>query len=205
MAARNKVLRRIALALGVVALVCVAGWIYVVRSFRIGLSPAALEPLGTILKKTGADILVVKQKADSQSRATPPRGYLVAYEQNPESFKSDARLFDTWLTATQLATAVLDNGPSGDWVESSSAIEYVKPESRLDPWGHSLCLLRRGDVLLVISGGPDALGSPTCRNIRMTAEELSKFPPKKLLQSPSGSLILVAQKTPSARVMQSSK
>ncbi len=123
---------------------------------------------------------------------TPLPGSLAAYEHNPGAFKADAKLFEAWLTAMQLSTSVLAHGPSGNWVKSSSDLDYLKTEKRLDPWGHSLCILRRGNAVLAISGGASAPGSPTCKDVRITEDELGKFPQKKLLQSRSGSLMLVS-------------
>ena len=55
----------------------------------------------------------------------------MADEQNHESFTADAILFDWCFVADQLATsALLEQGPNGNWVESSSKIEYVKAGGR---------------------------------------------------------------------------
>jgi hypothetical protein len=194
-----------AAVLGAIVLVGTVSWFRFSRSFQRDLSPAAIEPFETTLKKAASDFVVIKRRNNSSSKSAPPQGYLVAYEQNRESFKADAKLFDTWLVAVQLATSVLKQGPNGNWVESSSKIEYVNAELRVDPWGHSLCLLRRGNAVLVISGGPNVPGSPTCEDVRMTHEELAKFPANKLLQSPSGSLILVVDQEHSSEALPSSK
>lgn len=156
------------------------------------LTPMSSQPIEVVMKKVGSDIVVAKQP--TSSRTVLPGGYLVAYEQDPAGFKADAKLFDTWLTAVQLANSVLDRGPGGNWVKNSAILDLGKPEHKIDPWNHSLCVMRRGDTVLVISGGPSAPGSPVCKDVGMTAEDLSKFPPGKLLQSPRGSLVLVAAK-----------
>jgi len=194
MAGRRKVALRIAVVLGGIAVALTAGWLHLTWRLSTGLRTLPVEPFEAILKKVGTDIVVVKQPNASGTQSPVPPGYLVAYEQNPEGFKADAKLFDTWRTALELATFVFQNGPSGNWVKSSSAIGFSKPENRFDAWGHPLCLLRRGDKVLAISGGPSAPSSPTCKDIRMSADDLAQFPKMKLLQSKSGSLILVADK-----------
>jgi len=195
-------LARIAAIAGFAILLLVAGgWFYLNWGLSRGLRSLDLVPFATIMEKAGSDLVVMKQQGPSQ--ALLPRGYLVAYEQDPEGFKGDAKLFETWVYAMSLSTSVLQSGPSGNWVKSSSDLQSAKPGSRLDPWQHPFCLLRRGDAVLVISAGPRALGIPACNNIAMAAEDLATFPQKKLLESPSGSLVLVITKD-SLRAQQTS-
>lgn len=189
MAKDRKFAVRIAIVIVALLLLGIGGWFYLNWSLSRGLRALDLAPFATIMEKAGSDLVVIE-------RAGPPqpglfRGYLVAYEQDPKGFKGDAKLFETWLYAMSLTTSVLENGPAGNWVKSSSDIESQKGGSRLDPWQHPFCLLRRDDAILAISAGPQAPGSPTCNNIPFTAEDLATFPQKKLLQSPSGSLVLV--------------
>jgi hypothetical protein len=205
MSSRNKAVRIALINLGLIALLCVGGYSWFLHSFRAKITAAPFEPLETTLKKAASDIVVAKEGQNGPlASSSPAHGYIVAYEQNPQGFKADAKLFDTWLTSVQIADSVLEHGPKGNWVRSSSEIDSLKPETRIDPWGHALCLLRRSDAVLVISGGPEASSSPTCKDVEITTEELTQFPQKKLLQSPSGSLILVADKAPGA-LLRSSK
>jgi len=201
MAVNRKFTLRIATAIGAILLLGTGGWFYLNWSLSKSLRTLNLAPFATIAEKVGSDLVVMKQSRPSQ---TPiPRGYLVAYEQDPEGFKGDAKLFETWMSAISLSTSVLENGPDGNWVKSSSDFESAKPESRLDPWQHPFCLLRRDDAVLTISAGPRAPGSPTCNNIAMTAADLETFPQRKLLESPSGSLVLVITRS-SVRPQQTS-
>lgn len=189
MAGSRKFAFWIAVALGAILLLGTGGWFYLKWSLDRSLRTLDLAPFATIVEKAGSDLVVMKQAGPSQPHL--PRGYLVAYEQDPERFKGDAKLFETWVYAMSLSTSVLQNGPDGNWVKSSSDFESAKPGRRLDPWQHPFCLLRRDDAVLAISAGPHASGSPACNNIAMTAEDLETFPQKKLLESPSGSLVLV--------------
>ena len=173
-----------------VPLLVYAWWSY--RSVGRAVRTISVEPFATVLEKTASDLVVMKQKGDLPTRATPLPGTLAAYEQNPEAFKADTKLFEAWLKATQLATAVLDRSPSGSWVKSSSSFDYAKAEAKVDPWGHSFCVLRRGARILVISGGPNAPSTPACKDVELTEEELTEFPPMRMLQSSSGSLMMAA-------------
>ncbi len=176
--------------------VCIAALLLLVvagAQFELGrgLRTVSVQPFATILKKVGAGIVVAKRPSPSSVQVAPPAGYLIAYENDVEGFKADAKLFDSWMAAIKLSSSVLESGSAGDWVANSSNLQYVKPENRADPWGHPFCVMRRGKAVLVISGGPTAPGSPVCRDVGITADELAEFPRKKLLQSPSGSLVLV--------------
>ena len=189
-----------ALGLGAISVVILMSllWFFA-HTFRLNISGDTLQSLSklvTVGKKVGSDLVVVKQPSRSSSNRRLPSGYLLAYEQNPEGFEADARLFDMWTTAIKLSTSVVGNGPSGTWVKNSSELTNLPTKDRIDPWGHTVCVLRRSDMVLVISGGAGAPSSPTCKDIRMTSEELEKFPNKKLLQSSTGSLVLVYSQGP---------
>lgn len=173
----------------VVALVVVGGWFAVQHSLDHAFANLDVGPLETTVKKAAADLVVVKRNPDTP--AARSQGYLVAYEQNPQGFQADARLFDTWFTAVQLGVATFKDAPQGDWIRSSSESVYVPAAQRVDPWNHTFCLLRRADTLAIISAGPAAPSSPTCKNVSVEAGELAKLPHKKLLQTPAGFLILV--------------
>lgn len=192
MAGDHKFAFRIVIAASAFLLLGTGGWFCLNWSLSRGLRSLDLAPFATIMEKAGSDLVVIKQQGPTQAHLF--RGYLVAYEQDPEGFKGDAKLFETWVYAMSLSTSVLQNGPAGNWVKNSSELEFAKPTRRLDPWQHPFCLLRRGDAVLAISAGPQAPGSPTCKNIAITAEDLTAFPQKKLLESPSGSLVLVVTK-----------
>lgn len=198
-----------ALGLGAISVVILMSllWLFA-HTFSLRLSGDALQSLSklvTVGKKVGSDLVVVKQPTWSSSNRPLPPGYLLAYEQNPEGFEADARLFDMWTTAIRVSTSVVDNGPSGNWVKNSSELTNLPTKDRVDPWGHTVCVLRRSDLVLVISGGAGAPRSPTCKDIQMTSEELGKFPNKKLLQSPTGSLVLVFSQGPINKAFQPTK
>jgi len=147
-----------------------------------------LKPFGFIFKKAAADFVVVKQSPKKSVRA---EGYLDAYEHDPAGFQSDSRLFDTWVSSTHIGEETLKNTLTGSWVRSSAEADYLPRTDRTDQWGHSFCLLRRSDTLVVVSAGPKALGPPTCRDIKITAIELTELPRKKLIETPAGNLVFV--------------
>jgi hypothetical protein len=90
-----------------------------------------IEPSETTLKKNCLRFCCHSTKERFSAEAAPFQGYLMADEQNRVSFTADAKLFDWCFVADQLATsALLEQGPNGNWVESSSKIEYVKAGGR---------------------------------------------------------------------------
>jgi hypothetical protein len=147
-----------------------------------------LKPFEFIFKKTAADLVVVKQhpKVSAQTQ-----GYLKAYESNPAGFQSDSQLFDAWVSSAKIGEDTLKNTLPGSWARSSTDADYLLRTDRTDPWGHSFCLLRRGDTLVVVSAGPKALSSPTCKDIKIAGQELARIPRKKLIETPAGNLIFV--------------
>ncbi|HKF06330.1 MAG TPA: hypothetical protein VKB49_28690 [Candidatus Sulfotelmatobacter sp.] len=175
--------------------VVLAVWWIASQTFTLTFPTEDVGPLIASVKTVASDLVVVKRKESGHNGV--PAGYLVAYEQDPKGFEADAKLFDMWTTAIQISNFVLMSGPPGDWIRSSSDLKNLRADNRTDPWGHSICVLRRNDLVLVISGGPGAPSNPTCKNVQLTADELATFPKKKLLQSPAGSLVMVADRNTS--------
>ncbi len=190
---RTRTIVRVAmLSLGVILLVGVFGWFWFTHSFRLNVSRSDIEPFEMTLKKAASDIVVAKS-VDSMP-VSQSGGYLLAYQHDPESFHRDAKLFDTWMASAKLGSATLKETSRGNWVRSSAEADYVPAPERVDPWNHTFCMLRRDDVVLLLSGGPKAPSSPECRNIRIQATDLAELPHGKLLESPAGYLILVVDK-----------
>jgi hypothetical protein len=193
MAAPGKLARATAYALGVsllaILLVSPLVW-YELRHVKVSLPQSSIDSAATFIKGALAQVLVVR-RADESSLAARTGGLLNAYEGDPEKLRRDAKLLDDWSASARLGQSVLRNTGRGSWAVSSSAADYVAPQDRVDPWQHTFCLLRRDDELLVMSGGPKATSSPTCRNIGMRASDLASLPHGRLLESPAGYLLLV--------------
>ena len=155
------------------------------------LSAIDFKPFITTIKGTLASVAVIKQPG-SPTLFTKPAAY------SPKDLEADAKLFDAWSSAKELGKAALEHTPSGSWVRGSTDAAYVQPEKRLDPWNHWFCLLRRGDVLVVMSAGALAPSSPSCQNVHVQASELAALPQGKLLETPDGFLILALDKNQGA-------
>jgi hypothetical protein len=181
--------RRIAVlatgALCLFALLVLGSWIEFTHSFsNLG---ADLRPLELTIKKSAVDsLLLIRQP---HSSVVPPNEYSARSLHDLAALKADEKLFDTWQVELQLGEQTLKN-TIGDWVRSSANVPYAADNLRVDAWGHSFCLLRRANSVIVLSAGPKAASSPVCRNIRVTAEELAELPRARMLETPSGNLIL---------------
>jgi hypothetical protein len=192
MAAKGKLARVTAYVLGVSLLMILSALLfarYELRRMRISFSRADGESAATFVKGMLAQVLVAKQIAATSSLSLH-EGLLNAYERDPESLQKDAKLFDAWTTSRKLGQAVLKNTTRGNWISSSAAVSYVSAQDRVDPWQHTFCLLRRGDELLIMSGGPTASISLTCKDVEISGSDLAKLPHGKLLQSPAGYFLL---------------
>jgi hypothetical protein len=158
-----------------------------IRHLGKGIATLDPKPLELIIKKAAIDdLLLTKQPS---SAVVPPSEYEPKSLHDPHALANDEKLFDTWQTGMQLAEAVLQR-KSGDWISSSADLGFVPSERRVDGWGHSYCVLRRGETVLVISAGPSAPRSPACRDIQIREEELASLPHGRMLESPSGNLIM---------------
>jgi hypothetical protein len=188
MPSRKRIVWILTLGIGIFLILVTIGYVLTIHNLGNTFAKADLEPFGFIFKKAIADLVVVKQSPKKSVRA---EGYLDAYERDPAAFQSDSRLFDTWVSSTQIGEETLKDTLPGSWVRSSADADYLPRTNRTDPWGHSFCLLRRSDTLVVVSAGPKAFGPPTCRDIKITAIELTELPRRKLIETPAGNLVFV--------------
>jgi hypothetical protein len=185
---RKEIVWMVTLGIGIFVALGTVSYFVVIHNLDRTFANVDLKPFGFIFKKAATDFLVVKQSPKELSQTRPN---LEAYENNPGAFQSDARLFDTWVSAAQIGEDTLKKTLPGSWVRSSAHADYLLRTNRTDPWGHSFCLLRRNNTLVVVSAGPKALSSPICRDIKINAQELAGLPRSKLIETPAGNLIFV--------------
>ncbi len=191
----SKLARVIAYALGVtlLAFVGLGLWtVFAIRSMRFDFhfSETDLETVATSFKSMLSNVFVVRRDAAAVSdevRFPNP-------QRDPNGVAKNAKLFDAWVASAKLGAAVLSNTRRGNWVGSSAEADFVPVQDRVDPWNHTFCILRRDDYVLVVSGGPEAQGSPACRNVQIQAKDLAELPHGKLLESPAGYLVLLVDK-----------
>lgn len=194
MTGMSRPLRIGVIALGAVLLLAVAGWFLVGYSVRRAFSKTSFEPLETITKAAASDIVVIRQKG----KETPPlvESYAATYERDPAKVEANAKFSEAWFAAGSLADAVFENGPNGNWVQRADELPAAVVGNRTDPWGHPFCLLRRDDVVVVLSAGPAAQAAPTCKDIPVKASALAQLPRGRMIETPRGALLLTAEQKP---------
>jgi hypothetical protein len=194
MASPSKLARVIAYALGVtlLAFACLSLWtVFAIHSMRFDFqfSKADWEPFAATFKSTLSNLFVIRRAAAGSNQMRFPD-----LQHDPDAVRRNAKLFDAWTASVKLGSAALKNTPGGNWVRSSADANYVASQDRVDPWNHTFCILRRGDDVLVVSGGPKAPNSPACLDIQLQAKDLAGLPRRKLLESPAGYLMLFVDK-----------
>src|SRR5882762_887816 len=81
---------------------------------------------------------------------------VAAYRKDHENYKKYAKVFETCLNAFDVGEEVLKNPLSTGTPITSAEVSSLRPEQRLDAWGHPFCLVTIDSRLAVISGGPEA-------------------------------------------------
>lgn len=99
MPSRKRIVWILTLGIGIFLILVTIGYVLTIHNLGNTFAKADLEPFGFIFKKAIADLVVVKQSPKKSVRA---EGYLDAYERDPAAFQSDSRLFDTWVSSTQI-------------------------------------------------------------------------------------------------------
>jgi hypothetical protein len=155
------------------------------------LSARDASSLILIAKSAASQMVVVNRSSDRVY--SPTIGYLNSQQIDSTRLRADAKLFDAWSLQLQIGREALKVTQSDSWTRSSAEFHGLAAR-RVDPWEHYLCLLRRGDTLVVMSGGPTAPSSPICRNIKVSEGELSSVPRGRLLETPGGNLLLVVDR-----------
>jgi hypothetical protein len=184
----SRIIAVVTTSFGILLTLGIAGYFWAIHNLDTTFAKVDLKPLGVIFKKGVADVVVVKQPSKEVLKSG---GIVDLYQQNPAAVEADARLFDAWISAQQIGQSTLKSTLPGSWVRSTAEANYLSLDLRRDPWNHFVCVLRRDNILLVISGGPRAPDSPICRDIQVRESELAQLPRGRLLETPSGNLILV--------------
>jgi len=186
---------RISLVLvGSLAVVGVAGWLFVGWSISRALQPpmkegGGLRRLAGVLEASAGNTL-----ARGDVRLPPGKptaeGALAFYRNNPQALQRDRKFFETWRSALAIADGSQKaNHRLGRW-ESSAVAKWIAPLQRADAWGHAFCVQSDQRQTIVVSPGPEALSSLDCDTLKISAEELAQIPQGRLNPHVSGALIL---------------
>jgi hypothetical protein len=192
MRVNKKLARNLVGGAGCVLVLTVGVYFLVTHSLDNAFANADFTSLVVGSKAAVANVLVMRQPP---KQLTSAQGFLGANQKESKNLPSDAKLLDVWILSAQIAESTLKATGAGSWVRSTESAVYLPAAQRHDPWNHCECVMRRGDTVAVISGGPSASSSPVCRNIGMTEDELAKLPHGRLIETPAGNFILVVHGT----------
>lgn len=178
----------LAAALGIVGWVLV-GWI-IRGAFESATQKGGLqELLGGVEASVGSTL--ARGDIPMQPGKTAGEGALAFYQRNPQALQRDKKYFETWSAALAIAReSIRSRHESGGW-ESSTAVAWIPASHRTDSWGHAFCVQSAQHQAIVLSPGPQALGSLECSTVRLSEDELAKVPRGRLTPGASGALILV--------------
>lgn len=181
------------------AVLCIAGWLFVGWSISRAFQPAmnedgGLRQLSDVLEASVGSTLA-RGDAQLELGKAAGEGALAFYQRNPQALQRDKRYFETWHSAL----AIADAGRKGEhqlgrW-ESSTAASWVASSQRTDAWGHAFCVQSDQQETIVVSPGPQALSSLDCNSLKITGEELAQMPQGRLNPHASGALILFVKKS----------
>jgi hypothetical protein len=77
---------------------------------------------------------------------------MTAYRKDPETYKRNAKVFETYAAAFDVGRVALSNSAPVRPI-SSANLAALAPDKRLDAWGHPFCLMVTDNQIAVISGG----------------------------------------------------
>lgn len=186
--------------LGVVATIAVlslvgwflAGWI-INGAFESATQKGGLQQL-----LGGLEGAIGSSLARGDIRMYPGRaigkGILPFYERNPQELQRDKKYFQTWAGAMVIAReAIKVQHQRGVWEDSKTAA-WIPPSYRTDSWGHAFCVRSGETQTVVLSPGPEAIGSLECSTVTLSEDDVAKVPRGRLTPSVSGVLILVVNR-----------
>ena len=170
------------------------GWV-VGGAFKSSSQQGGLRQVFDVMEATmGATVA----RADSrlpgvQNGSAGPLSY---YIEHPGELQRDKKYFETWHSALAIADASFEKSSRLNKWEGSLRAAWIPDSQRTDSWGHSFCVQSSQTLAMVVSPGPQAVGSLDCSTLRLSSEDLSKMPYGRLSPLGSGALVLVVKKSP---------
>lgn len=138
-----------------------------------------------------------------ESKPTAPgeKGLLDEYRENPQKFKRDAEVFDTWFHALKVGNAIRNLPANALLPPTSESVKTLPPQVRLDAWGRSFCIFKGAEKTAVVSAGPDGKGFANCARVALTAAQIDRLPVIPITREPSGALIIIFKPEAKSRLV----
>jgi hypothetical protein len=193
---------RIAVRILGVGVICV-GLLYIwvdyslERSMRLAFGPqfsADVQDLGIAIKGKLGEFYFEPKSAfpTSRSGGTLPdkaKELLAAYRGDPEKYKKYASLADTVLSASRVGDELLKIPPPIQLPTRSDELGSLRPDFRLDAWGHPFCIISTDNLIAVVSPGPEAHGPISCQKLNIKKKEIRKSE-RRIFQTAAGEIVL---------------
>lgn len=168
-----------------------------------------MQDFGTALKGTAGEALfehgsVIPSKANmpvGSNAIEQGKSLLAAYRKDPEKFKKYSGLLETALNASTVGDAVRQIPTSIKLPSDSLGLTSLRGDQKIDTWGHPYCLLTSGNLLAVISLGPEAKSPASCRSFTPSKKDVFSAQ-RKLYERPSGEVILIVDRSSQKRSIQ---
>ena len=165
-----------------------------------------MDDFGVALKGTAGEALfehgtVIPSKANMPAGSNAieqGKGLLAAYRKDPEKFRRYSALLETALNSSTVADALRQTPTSAKLPSDSLGVTSLRRDQEIDAWGHPYCFLASGDLLAVISLGPEAKSPASCRTLAASRRDVFSAP-RKLYERPSGEVILIVDRTSQKR------
>jgi hypothetical protein len=165
-----------------------------------------MDDFGVALKGTAGEVLfehgtVIPSKANmlaGSNAIEQGKSLLAAYRKDPEKFKKYSALLETALNASAVADALRQIHTSAKLPADSLGVTSLRKDQEIDAWGHPYCLLASGNLIAVISLGPEVKSSASCRTLAVSRRDVFSAP-RKLYERPSGEVILIVDRSSQKR------
>jgi hypothetical protein len=209
--------RIVALILGVIVVCIGLMYLWVVYSIRQTINHAfgpgterdvqdlSLALKGVAGKSLLADGNVIPSQSDFGAHDNVidmGKELIAAYRKDPETYKRNARVFETYSNAFDVGRTALNDAASRP-ATSSAELASLAPDTRMDAWGHPFCLVAAKDRIAIISGGSRADVSTSCNDTGVSKREI-RSSERNFYESPSGKLVLIIDRDSTKRSVPSS-
>lgn len=79
------------------------------------------------------------------------RHAMETYRQNPNGFRGNKNVLETWSRSDYIALAVTQQKKRGNWAENSDTLNFLEPKIRRDAAGSPFCVIQQENKIVVLS------------------------------------------------------
>jgi hypothetical protein len=79
------------------------------------------------------------------------RHAMETYRQNPNGFRGNKNVLETWSRSDYIALAISRQKKRGNWAENSDTLNFLEPQLRRDTSGTPFCVIQQENRIVVLS------------------------------------------------------